>query len=211
LIIFVDINFSSVVSNRGVVVSTPGYKCSRIPIVFATLSIAVPLIFIAMAATLSGWFNIYENALSDLGHAVKSNVAWIFNLGLTLGGALIIATSVKYIVDADRLVGGLILFMGYALILVGTFDKVYRELHFQVSALFFILLLLTVLIYPIRSGKKKIVPIAVLVIVVNIIVWYFHFASRIPPGAAIPELISVFSALYFYIDAVKHYSLKTCK
>ncbi|MGQ9478449.1 MAG: DUF998 domain-containing protein [Thermoproteota archaeon] len=50
--------------------------------------IAYPFIF--LSALLSPWFNIYDNALSDLGNTcLNVSVAWIFNGGLVLSGALI--------------------------------------------------------------------------------------------------------------------------
>ena len=59
--------------------------CRLLPV----FSVVVPLFLIMLAIALSGWFNIYDNALSDLGHAVRSNVVPLFNLGLSLGGFLI--------------------------------------------------------------------------------------------------------------------------
>jgi len=52
------------------------------------LSIIIPLISILVAAVLSDWFNIVNNALSDLGHAKRSSVAPLFNASLVLGGLL---------------------------------------------------------------------------------------------------------------------------
>ncbi len=43
------------------------------------LSIIIPLISILVAAVLSDWFSIVNNALSDLGHAKRSSVAPLFN------------------------------------------------------------------------------------------------------------------------------------
>ncbi|MEM2707195.1 MAG: hypothetical protein QW288_06765, partial [Ignisphaera sp.] len=60
-------------------------------------SIFVPLICIAISIWLSPWFNILDNALSDLGHATRSSVAPIFNFGLSLGGFLIALSSLLII------------------------------------------------------------------------------------------------------------------
>ena len=47
-------------------------------------------ISIGVSIVLSPWFSWESNALSDLGHAVKSEVASIFNFGLLLAGFLLI-------------------------------------------------------------------------------------------------------------------------
>jgi hypothetical protein len=54
--------------------------------ILSLFSITIPLLFIVISAYLSGWFDLYNNALSDLGHSTESNVAAIFNFGLSLGG-----------------------------------------------------------------------------------------------------------------------------
>jgi|GEM_PF-6399916 len=69
----------------------------------AYLSIAVPLLAIGIAILLSGWFDIVNNALSDLGHAIKSPVAPIFNFGLSLGGALILYLSAICLYKSSKL------------------------------------------------------------------------------------------------------------
>jgi hypothetical membrane protein len=54
---------------------------------FGAAAAATPLLLVLLAALLSGWFNPLTNALSDLGHATRSPVAPIFNLGLSLGAS----------------------------------------------------------------------------------------------------------------------------
>ena len=67
--------------------------------VYALFGVFGPLLVyvsIALSLVLSPWFNWEINALSDLGHAVTSDAASIFNLGLMLSGFLmmIYATTV---------------------------------------------------------------------------------------------------------------------
>jgi len=60
--------------------------------VYALFGVFGPLLVyvsIALSLVLSPWFSWESNALSDLGHAVNSNVASIFNLGLLLAGFLL--------------------------------------------------------------------------------------------------------------------------
>jgi hypothetical membrane protein len=184
--------------------------CLKSAYILGIASISIPLLLIFTATVVSGWFNLYYNALSDLGHAVKSNVAWIFNLGLAIGGVLIIITSDRFILSADLAMSVLVSLIGFSLILIGVFDEVYGRLHFYVSFMFFSLLLLMALIYPLRA-RRKLMPIGVLIVVVNVFTWYMHFTHNNPPGAAIPELVSIFSVVAFYLDAVRYYSSITCR
>lgn len=60
--------------------------------VYALFGVFGPLLVymsIIVSLVLSPWFSWESNALSDLGHAVNSDVASIFNLGLLLAGFLL--------------------------------------------------------------------------------------------------------------------------
>ena len=57
---------------------------------FGFLGLLAVYLSIGISILFSPWFSWQRNALSDLGHAVKSGVAPIFNLGLLFGGFLII-------------------------------------------------------------------------------------------------------------------------
>ena len=58
--------------------------------VFGIVGLLLVYLAIGVSILLSPWFSWYRNALSDLGHVMKSEVASIFNLGLLLGGFLMI-------------------------------------------------------------------------------------------------------------------------
>ncbi|MBC7095155.1 DUF998 domain-containing protein [Thermococcus sp.] len=167
----------------------------------AYLSVAVPLISIAIATLLSDWFSITNNALSDLGHATKSPVAPIFNFGLSLGGALIIYTSTLCIYKISKAFSVVGFLVGFTLILVAVFDEVYRGLHFAVSVAFFLSLAVFLIAYGIYF--KSYLPLPALAVAV--VAWVIHFAYDVPKGVAIPELISVFATIPFYLDAVKRF------
>ncbi|MEM0378171.1 MAG: DUF998 domain-containing protein [Thermosphaera sp.] len=162
------------------------------------VSIATPLAFITLAAVLSGWFNLLDNALSDLGHATKSNVAIIFNLGLLIGGFLLYTNSLI----ASRVERGFRILMGsagFSLALVGVFDEVYGLAHFIVSIIFFIILLSFLVYYSSRTdGWRR--NASLIGIIASITGWALHFTVRAPRGAAIPELISIFAVTPFYLD-----------
>jgi len=159
---------------------------------------------------LSSWFNLVNNALSDLGHTLRSNVAPIFNLGLSLGGFIMGIHATAYISKHNRIIAYELIILGYSLILVGLFNEVYdrfMHLHFWVSLLFFLFLFMFLITYIII--RKTIWPM--ISVLIGVTAWALHFKYGLPRGAAIPELISVISVLPFYIkylrevsDTIKH-------
>lgn len=175
------------------------------------LSILTPLVFIVVSASLSKWFNLLDNALSDLGHALRSGVAWIFNLGLATGGVLVIVYSLVYTKGFSKLLSALLVFLGYLLVLIAVFDEIYGFIHFAVSVLFFAVLLAFVILYSMATLRNKNVKVlAFILILLNLITWIAHFAYKTPRGAALPELISILTALPFYTHLVYKTS-KTAK
>lgn len=169
--------------------------------ILVALSVVVPLSFIAAAALLAGWFNIVNNALSDLGHATRSNVAPLFNFGLSAGGALLIVVGVTCAAAKSKLIGYTLAASGFILILIAVFDEVYGRLHFYVSVAFFVSLAVLLAEYAILKRGIRAV-LASLAIMVGVASWVLHLYYGIPPGAAIPELISIAVASPFYIDFV---------
>ncbi|OYT40286.1 MAG: hypothetical protein B6U89_02750 [Desulfurococcales archaeon ex4484_58] len=160
----------------------------------------MPLILIFIAISLSPWFSLWDNALSDLGHAVKSSVAPIFNFALALAGFLVGLFSIKYMVKYSVSKSVLLIIIGFILILIGVYDEVYGELHTFISILFFIMLI----VYLVYYGLKDKTPYPVLVAMIQVIVWFIHYTQDIPPGAALPELIAILSYIPFYTyDALK--------
>lgn len=167
--------------------------------VLVLLSVITPLVAILVAAVSSGWFNIVENALSDLGHATRSRVAPVFNTGLVTGGILAYTVAITSR-DVKRRYNAVLVFSAIMLIFVGVFDEVYGRLHFYVSVLFFLGLLVFTALYALDKEFSPVLrSIAVVVILVMVISWTLHFVLEIPEGAAIPELISVFTWIPFYL------------
>ncbi|MCD6301681.1 MAG: hypothetical protein J7L82_06395 [Staphylothermus sp.] len=163
-------------------------------------SICLPLLLIFVSIIISPWFHIWYNALSDLGHATKSGAAPIFNLGLVIGGYLVSILSTKYMFSYDKGRAVILTYTGFMLILIGVYDEIYGRLHFIVSVMFF-LGLIAYLLY-ISVKEKTFIPGTIAIL--QIIMWYPHLFRDLPPGAAIPELIAVFSfAPFYYSDYVK--------
>ncbi len=169
------------------------------------IGLIVPLAFIGIAAWISGWFNIVDNALSDLGHALKSNVAIMFNLGLSLGAFILVIYSLICAVWEDKVYGILLLVSSYLLNLIAVFNEVYGRIHFIVSLLFFTSLMTVIIVYGMR-WRKTLFPVAA--VTSFIVIWYLYFVYDIPRGAAIPELLSILIVAPFMLD----YALKlSCK
>ena len=184
-------------------VTSKSYSCLKC-ICLLCAGLIVPLLFIGVAAWVSGWFNLVDNALSDLGHAVKSNVAIVFNLGLSLGAFILATYSLVCIVRKDRIYGILMLISSYLLNLIAVFDEVYGRVHFIVSVAFFISLMTAIIVYGVK-WKKILFP--VVAVIAFITIWYLHFVYDITRGAAIPELLSILIVAPFMLD----YTIKLCK
>lgn len=169
----------------------------------AVLSAVFPLAFIALAVTLSGWFNIYNNALSDLGHSTRSNVASIFNFGLSVGGFMVATVGEICALKGSKPIGVTLLFTGFCLVLIAVFDEVYGRLHFYVSVAFFLSIAILLLEYTIvqRSLTRRLLSLSALIIAV--LSWVSHLIYGIPRGAAIPELVSIVASLPFYFDYIR--------
>jgi hypothetical membrane protein len=164
------------------------------------LAIIVPLFSIFLSIYLSPWFRWEENALSDLGHASRSGVAPIFNIGLVTGGLLFMIFSIMYMHGKYPLTSKLMIIASYFLILIGTFDEIYGFLHFLVSLIFFIMLAFAALAFSYES--KKSYPILVTLIIG--ISWALNMSGIWKCGAAVPEMISVLASLVWFTDALRN-------
>ncbi len=163
-------------------------------LILCVLSYLLPLTIIFVAIALSPWFSFWDNALSDLGHCLKSSVAPLFNLALVLAGFLITIVVSRCLYGVSRVKTIILLYIGFTLILIGAFDEVYGKLHLFSSVMFFIGMIIYLVIYSVLEKKWYVLGIAVL----HIVLWYLHFIQDIPPGAAIPELIAIFSFIPLY-------------
>ncbi len=163
-------------------------------------TIIAPFSAIAMAALIYPGFSLYYNALSDLGHATRSPSAPIFNLGLTVTSFLLVIQVIAYLWERDRVLSATLLSAAFFLQLVAVYDEVYGvrfdHLHFIVSALFFVAIITFLLLYAVKWRRVWAAAAAAAAVVV----WVIHFATDVPPGAAIPELVSVLLFLPAYVE-----------
>jgi len=164
--------------------------------IYALLGVIGPLIAfvsIGVSIALSPWFSWETNALSDLGHAVKSGVAPIFNFGLLLTGFFLVIYAVKVLKEYARWTGYSLVISAFSLQLVAVFNEVYDSLHFVVSILFFLSLGITSLLYAVERQSYS----AVAAFTIGFISWIFYWAGIYSAGVAVPETISVTAVLFW--------------
>lgn len=159
--------------------------------------ILVPVVVftgLALALAQSPWFGWANNALSDLG--VRDNVAAIFNNGILLGGIFAFIFSVGLAKILSKKIGAYALAISsLALVGVGLFPETIFTLHYFVSAMFFIFLVLSLFLIGITIKKNQFEQN------MGIIALIFALFAVVSPvflpflnGIAIPEAIACFPA-----------------
>jgi len=165
---------------------------------YALLGIIGPLLaylFIGISIVSAPWFRWSKNALSDLGHALRPESALYFNFGLAAAGLLIAVYAVKVLMKSAKYTGPCLTASAFALQLVAVFDEIYGHTHFIVSVIFFVLLLLSSLIYAIE--KRSI--LAGLSFIVGFSAWLFYWMKLYSAGIAVPEVISATAAISWIV------------
>lgn len=165
---------------------------------FGVLGPIVAYVSIGVSLAFSPWFSWKKDALSDLGHAVKSEAAPIYNLGLLLTGFLLMIYAVTALKDHARWTSYSLAISAFILQLVATFDEIYGPLHFVVSVLFFVSLGSTSIIYAFE--KKSF--LAVIAFLIGVFSWVLYWARIYSAGIAVPETISSVAVLPWVISSV---------
>jgi hypothetical membrane protein len=172
---------------------------------FALLGLLGPLtgiLSIIICIILVPWFSWGNNALSDLGHSVESDVASIFNFGLLLSGFIIILYSITSFRKHTKYSSYFLVFTGLSLQLVGTFDEIYGWLHTQVSILFFAAIGFASIAYFIEKRSIS----ALLAFIVSSIAWITYGLKIYSSGIAVPEMVSAVAvAIWVMLSAYKIY------
>ena len=171
--------------------------------IYALLGIVGPLIaylFIGISIASAPWFRWSRNALSDLGHALRTESALYYNFGLAAAGLLIAVYAVTSLINQAKFTGLCLAASAFSLQLVAVFDEIYGYAHMLVSEAFFILLLLSSLLYAVE--KRSIV--AVSSFAVGLCAWAFYWMDLYSAGVAVPEIISATAATsWIIISAVE--------
>ncbi|WP_297435170.1 DUF998 domain-containing protein [Thermococcus sp.] len=154
-------------------------------------------LFVAWSISRNPWFSFWENALSDLGTA-GANSPWIYNYGLMITAAFVLAFSIHIILSAGnklQTVGGAyISISAIFLALIGVFPGGTRP-HTFVSTYFFVQFFLGMLIYGVGSKDKAIRYGSLLLFALALLGTFLHW-----PSVALIEtyeiaLIAVFTLL----------------
>ncbi|PVX24897.1 MAG: hypothetical protein CW716_09180 [Candidatus Bathyarchaeum sp.] len=172
----------------------------------ALLGVVAPLIatiFIGISIGLSPWFAWEDNALSDLGHSINSEVAALFNFGLLLTGFCLIMYSITCFRQHAKYTSYSLIIAGFALQLVATFNEVYKPFHFLVSVLFFLSLAISCIIFAIE--KRSV--LAATAFVFGIVSWILYGLDIYSSGIAVPEALSALAvSSWVMLSAFRIYS-----
>jgi len=171
--------------------------------VCALLGIVGPLIAyisIGVSIALSPWFSWEKSALSDLGHAVRSQAAPIFNLGLLLAGFLIMVYVITVFKRHAKYTSIFLIMSALSLQLVATFDEVYGFPHVAVSVLLFLSLGVASLTYVVERKSY----LAAAAFIIGLISWALYGMKMYNLGVAVPETISsVMAILWIIYSAIR--------
>lgn len=143
-------------------------------------------VFIGFSIASAPWFSWSENALSDLGHALKSEVALYFNFGLAFSGLLVLIYAVTVFGRHAKFSGLCLAASAFSLQLIAVFDEVYGSLHLAVSVLFFVSIGVASAAYAIERRSL----LAALAVVVGLTSWVSFWAGMYDAGIAVPEAVS---------------------
>jgi hypothetical membrane protein len=173
---------------------------------FGAIGPLLAYVSIGVSIALSPWFSWEKSALSDLGHAVKSGVAPIFNFGLLLTGFFLTIYAVKVLKVYARWTGYSLVISAFTLQLIAVFDEVYGLLHLVVSILFFVSLGVTSLFYAVERKSYS----AVAAFSIGLISWIFYWAEFYSAGVAVPEIISSVAVLFWIIPSALRIYMSMC-
>ena len=175
--------------------------------VYALFGVFGPILLyvsIGLSLVLSPWFSWESNALSDLGHAVNSSVASIFNLGLLLAGFLLMIYAATAFKKHAKYSSVCLLASTFLVQLLATFNEVYGFLHYAVAVPHFVMLSVTSIVYTVE--KRSAVAFVTFIIVLGS--WALYGLNILNIGIAVPETISKIVVSWIMISAIKIYMNK---
>lgn len=175
--------------------------------VYALLGIFGPLlvyISILSSLVLSPSFDWRSNALSDLGHAVNSHVAPMFNLGLLLAGFLMMIYALTVFQKHAKYSSFCLLVSTFFVQLLAAFNEVYGPLHYAVAVPHFVMLSLTSIVYTVEKRSAS----ALIAFIVVMISWLLYGLGIFKVGIAVPETVSKLVVTWIIYSAIKIYVIK---
>jgi hypothetical membrane protein len=170
---------------------------------FGVIGPLMAYVFIGFSIASAPWFSWWNNALSDLGHAVKSEVAQYYNFGLAAAGLLVLIYAATAFRKHARYTSLWLAATAFLVLLVAVFDEVYGFLHTVVSVLLFVTMIVASIVYAIE--KKSILGMASFII--GLSSWILYWTGSYSAGIAVPETISATAATsWVVISAFKMYA-----
>lgn len=151
--------------------------------------------FILASIILSSWFNIYDNALSDLGNTVSNgSIGYVYDAGLVLAGTLVFSFAIllsREIRDHRVFVWTIPLMVSSVdLAMVGVFSENTGRIHGIVSEVFFAMVVLAMLAYSYVSwplGSPRIGAVALVFGILSSLIWFIGWPWT---GVAIQETVT---------------------
>ena len=156
---------------------------------------------IALALALSPWFSWETNMLSDLGHAVNSDVAPIFNLGLLLAGFLMMVYALTAFKKHAKYSSLCLLVSNFFVQLLAAFNEAYGSLHYAVAVPHFLMLSLTSIVYTVEKRSA----VALITFSVVMFSWLLYALNIFSIGVAVPETVSKLVVAWIMYSAIKLY------
>ena len=158
------------------------------------LSIIISLLF-------SPWFRWESNALSDLGHAVTSSVAPIFNFGLLVSGFLLMIYSLTVFKKHAKYSSFCLLISVFLIQLLAVFNVAYGSPHFIIAGAHFVMLSVTSIVYVIE--KRSIFTLITFLVVM--FSWLIYILNIFNVGIAVPETVSKLVILWIIYSSIRIY------
>ncbi|PVX27334.1 MAG: hypothetical protein CW716_02890 [Candidatus Bathyarchaeum sp.] len=169
--------------------------------VYALFGVFGPLlvyISIALSLFLSPWFSWESNMLSDIGHAVTSDAAPIFNLGLLLAGFFMMLYALTAFKKHAKYSSYCLLVSTFFVQLLAVFNEAYGELHYAVAVPHFLILSLTSIAYTVEKRSA----VALVTFSVVMFSWLLYTLNIFNIGIAVPETVSKLVVAWIMYSAI---------
>lgn len=163
--------------------------------VLGTVAALAAYPFILASIALSPWFNIYDDALSDLGNTVTNGgVGYVYDAGLVLAGVLVLIFAILLSHEShDRRTlvwAAPLMVAAFDLAMVGVFSENTGHIHGVVSEIFFLTIVVAMLSYSYVSwplGSPRIGAVALVFGILSALIWFNGWPWS---GVAIQESVT---------------------
>jgi hypothetical membrane protein len=170
----------------------------------------VPYMFIVTSIALSPWFDIYDNALSDLGSISRNGyVAYVFNSGLVISGVLVslfalilsnLKRSWKFLAWTS-----LLLINSVSLSLIGIFNEDAGRIHGITSVMFFVTTIILMLVYSYLSWPLNSPQIGALALFFGLFCIFMWFVEWPWSNVAIQEsATAIMASIWLILVSLKN-------